>query len=264
MYDKVEFVDENKLINGLDLLKVKSILKERINSCDRSGWYFQQFLKMGYSYLCTEEAYIVWDADTIPLNGISLIDKKTNKFLFTMKKEFHKPYFNTINKLFDGYISKFNEKSFIAEHMIIDKKIMLEMIEKIENNKRLKGNKFYEKILYAIDKNDLNKSGFSEFETYGNFVMRFHKNKYRFRELKTLREGIKYLGENPTEKKLKWAKESYDIISIESSDQISKFSILCNNNFFSNHYSLRTIVEIRNTIRSIYRKCTGKSGIDFD
>ena len=55
----IKFIDENQLFNGLDIQKIKKILIEKTKSDQRAGWYFQQFLKMSYSFICEEEYYLV-------------------------------------------------------------------------------------------------------------------------------------------------------------------------------------------------------------
>lgn len=171
---------------------------------------------MAYATLCKKEHYVIWDSDTIPLNGISFFDDQTDKYLFTMKTEYHKPYFDTIEKLFNGEVKKYNNQSFIAEHMIIDTKIMIELINKIESNKQLKGNYFYEKIMYAIDPKDIQRSGFSEYETYGNYVMKYHSIKYIMRKLRSLREAREHIGFSPTDDDLLRASKDLDLISFEN------------------------------------------------
>ena len=52
-----------------------------------------------------------------------------------MKSEHHQPYFDTIEKLFN--ISKTNSKSYIAEHMMFNRKIMNQLVNDIENNESL-------------------------------------------------------------------------------------------------------------------------------
>lgn len=257
------FIDEDNLIEGLDLKSIKQIICKITRTNNRSGWYYQQFLKMAYAYVCESEYYIVWDADTIPLNPINFFDKD-GRYFFTMKKEYHKPYFDTIEKIFSGRIRKYNDQSFIAEHMIIDKKIMLEMIKDIEINSSLNGTKFFEKILYAIPPNEIQASGYSEFETYGNYVMYQYSEKYTMRQLRTLREGVKFLGETPTTDQLVWASKDYDIVSIEKADKISKFSVFSRYSILFKFYSLKTIVSMRNRIRSLYRLLLMKDNNTFD
>jgi hypothetical protein len=99
---------------------------------------------MAYSYRSRYDYYLVWDSDTIPLNRIVFFDGD-GKGLFTMKNEHHAPYFRTINRLFHGEITKTTDKSFIAEHMLINKNCMLNMLKNIENNETLAGEPFYEK-----------------------------------------------------------------------------------------------------------------------
>ncbi|MDR2342473.1 MAG: hypothetical protein LBD84_05490 [Campylobacteraceae bacterium] len=147
-----------------------------------------------------------------------------------MKSEHHVPYFKTINTLFDGVIFKLTNKSFIAEHMMIDKDIMVEIIERIEKNKKISGNKFYEKILYAIDRNEIIGSGFSEFETYGNYVLKYYPEKYRLRELRMLREGSYFINKKDINNNvLNWIAKSYDTVSFEDHEtnkMIKKFKSL--------------------------------------
>lgn len=214
--EKLEFINEDNIYQGMKLNTIKSIMCNITGNNISSGWYFQQFLKMSYATICKEDYYVIWDADTIPLNAISFFDDRSGKYLFTMKTEHHKPYFATLKKLFNGEVTKYNNRSFIAEHMIIDTKIMIELIKKIESNRKLKGNYFYEKIMYSIDVKNIQGAGFSEFETYGNYVMKYYSDKYIMRELRSLREGRMYFGMSPTDDELLRASKSFDLISIEN------------------------------------------------
>jgi hypothetical protein len=101
----VEFYDEDSLIENLTLSKIRNIMKNITGTSERSGWYFQQFLKMAYAYKCQCGHYLIWDSDTIPLNKIIFWDNN-GKCLFTMKTEYHIPYFKTIKKLFYGEVIK--------------------------------------------------------------------------------------------------------------------------------------------------------------
>ena len=87
-----------------------------------------------------------WDSDTIPLNNISFF--KDGKPLFTMKQEYNKPYFDTLKKILN--LEKSVDFSFIAEHMMFNKDIMNEMLNKI-NLSKVHGQDWIEKILNACD-----------------------------------------------------------------------------------------------------------------
>ena len=215
-YKSVNFINEDNLYEGMTLNSIKEILIDLCGCDKRAGWFFQQFLKMTYAFCCKNDYYLIFDSDTVPLNKITYFDKNGVPFFIT-KKEYFKPYFDTIKTLFNESVDRFDEKiSFIAENMIISKDVMKEMIAEILNNSSLVGNTFYEKILKAIDKDIVMYSGFSEFETYGNYVMKFYPSMYRLKKLRTQRLGSFLFGTNPSKIQLDWASKDYDIMSFES------------------------------------------------
>lgn len=225
-YKNIIFLDEDNLVNGLDFQNIEILIKKCHGNPKRSGWYFQQFLKMAYAFCCEEDCYLLWDADTVPLRDIEFI--KDDKYILDLKSEYHKPYFTTIKKLIG--IDKVLRESFICEHMIIDKDIMKELICLIEKNKNIDGIYFWEKILHSIIRKDIDMNGFSEYETYGSYSLRNYPERFCFRKLETLREGKLLFGNAGKKKALKWASESYDTISFEKSHQQDKlFSFICNN-----------------------------------
>lgn len=214
MHSKSSFLDEDNLFTGMTYKSISDIISNRNKyATNRSGWYFQQFIKMSYSLICEDEYYLSWDADTIPLNRISMISNDGHPF-FDMKDEYNPPYFGTIKKILG--INKQCKESFISEHMLFSTQYMKELICKIEENDNIGGNKFFEKILNILHDVDLEESGFSEFETYGSYMLQFHPEIYFRRRLRTLRDGEKYLGLNPSIEVLEWAARSYDTLTIEN------------------------------------------------
>ncbi len=212
---KVIFLDEEKVMDGLNIEHIREILRGLCGKDFRAGWFFQQFLKMAYSYICKDDYYLVFDSDTIPLHPIQYFSDN-GKPNFITKIEYHKPYFETIDRLFNGRVGRVNvNESFIAENMIINKKIMIRMIEDIMTNDKLFGDSFYEKALNAVDKEFVKYTGFSEFETYGNYVMTYYPEEYGKIKIRTQRLGAFLLGDDPDEEQLKWAANDYDIISFE-------------------------------------------------
>jgi hypothetical protein len=168
------FINEKFLI---DVDKIKQLINEKNkHAIKRSGWYIQQFLKMVYSRLCHDKFYLIWDSDTIPIKKVKMFNNDGKPF-FDVKKEYHRPYFITIKKIFPELGKKYNY-SFISEHMIINTNLMKNMIRRINFNKNLHGDIWYEKIINCIDINNLPESGFSEFETYGTFVKEHYKQVY--------------------------------------------------------------------------------------
>ncbi|MCR5420827.1 MAG: DUF6492 family protein, partial [Lachnospiraceae bacterium] len=165
--NKLCFICEDELLPFDSIKKIYEELlsKSSVTNPSSVNWYYQQFLKMAYSAICTTDYYLCWDSDTLPLKKIELFNAAGKPYL-DVKAENNSSYFSTIEKLF-GY-GKIIDKSFISEHMFFNKKLMSELITMIENSS-FDGIHFYEKILNAVGSDNL-ALGFSEFETYGTFI----------------------------------------------------------------------------------------------
>lgn len=256
----IGFWDEDNIFPGLTHEKVKELIYKERGDTRRTGWYFQQFLKYAYSYISNTDYYLVWDSDTIPLNKLEYFSGINPCFI--IKKEYHKAYFNTLNRLFNGNVFRVNKCiSYIAENMMFNKKIVQEIISEIENNDNVRGNNYYEKILFAVDKEDF-ECGFSEFETYGNYVELRYPDLYQKRYVRTLRDAVIIVGCGPSREQLDWMKKGYDIISLEN-NRIS-FAWLTKNAAIRNMISARTLTKIILSIRKIKRSMQGKEIIGFD
>lgn len=210
-----QFIHETKIIN---ITKVHNLIKQKSkNAINRSGWYIQQFLKMEYSKICQDQYYLVWDSDTIPIKKVSMFDKE-NKPYFDVMNKYCKSYFRTLKKIFPE-LGKIYKYSFISEHMLIKTEIMRNLINKIESNKALKGDTWYEKVINSIDLQDLPGLGFSEFETYGTFTNIYYNNSYAIRFWKSLRQGNQYFDSNSLNYRvLSKISKRYEAISFEKWD----------------------------------------------
>lgn len=206
--NKIKTIDENALIEGLTFKNVDEYLKIKDPKLS-TGWYFQQFLKIGFAWSkYVDEYYLIWDADTLPLNNICF--EYNHKLLFTMKNEYHKPYFDTIKRLWN--IDKQIQKSFISEHMLIKSDIMNEMIDNICNHQnRLE---WYKIIIDALPLHEPN--AFSEFESYGTYVSAYYPNLYFGRTLNTWRNAGLIFGRNIKDKDIEALSVDLDIISLET------------------------------------------------
>lgn len=194
----VTIIDEENMIPGLSFSKVKEYLELHFHKGTNvyPGWYLQQFLKMGFAL--TKNAgneYLIWDSDTIPLH--KLYFKDNAKYLLTVKTENHTPYFNTMQRLL-GF-GKLCDRSFIAEHMPINTKIMRELINLIEESK-VPGRNWFEKIINATSGTD--EQAFSEFETYGNYCFKYHPEIFKTRPLITMRTAGLLYGRGVTNSQL--------------------------------------------------------------
>ncbi len=266
--DKVHFIDENTMIPSLTFETVKKIILSRYpKAVRRTGWYFQQFLKLGFAYISETEYYLTWDSDTIPLKHLSMFNHNGVPYLDCRKYEkADEPYFLTIQNLWsDGSVKKNDFNSYITEHMIFSRKIVKEMLSEIINNSALRGDTFFEKILNAVPIKELNLSGFSEFETYATYLINKKPCEYEFRRWKNLRHGKSFFGINPTEKQLRWASEFFDAISIEDFDShmlICRW--LCNEKFTEKHSfehiykKIQPVIDIKYCVRMTLRNIIGR------
>lgn len=214
----VVLLDENHLIDGLDFAHVKKYVNKYLSNRNY-GWYFQQFLKLGFALSqYANDDYLAWDADTVPLNKISL-KNENGQYLILTKKEHHQPYFNTIDNLFDA--PRKADFSFIGEHMFFNVKIVREMLNVIENNSERKLS-WCEQCI-AARKDDCPQS-FSEFETYGTYCLNYYPSTLVPRHLNTFRRGGKIFGLLASKKEIESLSFDLDTVSFELYDYPIAFS----------------------------------------
>jgi Family of unknown function (DUF6492) len=190
----VYLLDEDNVIENINLGVLQDYFTQRIGTPLRSGWYFQQFLKMSISNLPdTADHYLIWDSDTILLRSPTFFDPD-GTVLINPKIEDHKPYFEVLKKTLG--MEKQVDFSFISEHLMINKSYMSKLIHSF-TTKASGETSWVELILNSIDDDSLGASGFSEFETYGNFIALNYKDSFKCRSIKSTRNGALHFGMNP-------------------------------------------------------------------
>lgn len=208
-YEKCIVLDENVLIPGLTFDRLTKLLRSHKEGLS-TGWFFQQFLKLGFAETkYAGEYYLTWDADTLPLSHIKFFDE--GHPYFTRKYEYNENYFTTIERILG--MRKKNDFSFIAEHMMFNSRIVKQMLCEIERS-FIDGNNWYEKVINAGNYESVLPT-FSEFETYGTYVMYNYPNLYYTRQLNTFRCGGYIQGYNITDAKLQEISFDTDTISFE-------------------------------------------------
>ncbi len=208
--DVVPFVDVHKVMTA----KMEPLLKGRELPRGVTGWYYQQFLKMEYSLFCNNEYYMSWDGDTVPCKKVVMFNDEGKPYL-DLKHEYNELYFTTMGRLIPG-LKKFIEPSFISEHMLFRCDIMKKLINKIEANDTIPGNRFYEKVINCIPLEDIQGNGFSEFETYGSFVCLISPQAYKLREWYSFRlAGEFFDSETISDDDYEWLSHDFDAVSFE-------------------------------------------------
>ena len=248
--EKTGFLNENDVI---PFDKVHAVMKDALKDILRgrelprgvTGWYYQQFLKMQYAYICHEPYYLVWDGDTIPCKPFSMFRENDNVPYLDLKQEYHEEYFRVMSRLIPE-MKKSIPKSFISEHMLMNCDIMKGLICEIESNDAIPGKVFWEKIIYAIDVDKLQSNSFSEFETYGTYVTYKYPAAYCFRDWHSFRYGGEYFDPNTiSDRDYEWLGRDFYAISFEKGHAIREdHKNLFDNPKYQEKLSARQMLEI--------------------
>lgn len=145
----------------------------------RTGWYLQQLIKLYALFIlpeCLPNCLIV-DADTIFFKRVRFLDK--GKFLFDKNHEVHPPYFAHMKRLHPSFESAFRKTSGIVNMMILNKDILAELFQKVEEYHK---QEFWKVFLDQVGPNEF--SGASEYEIYFHYIHKFHQNQVIFRPLR--------------------------------------------------------------------------------
>lgn len=240
---RFEYINEEEI---LPFYKVKEYFANILGYEDVPrglvGWYYQQFLKMSYANLCKDKYYLAWDGDTVPVRPVELFCGDVP--YFDMKREYHRPYFDTIQKLFPS-LNKVIEKSFISEHMVFDKEIMRKMLTNIETAEYLSGDTYCEKILRCVGREGLTSNSFSEFELYGTYVETYFPNAYLLRSWTSYRNCGQYFSpDNISEEEMDWLGKDFCAITFEKGHEPEPGYEFFRDKRYQEKLSARQIVEI--------------------
>lgn len=248
--ERAGFLDENDIL-PFDLVHtvMEDALKEILNGRKLprgvTGWYYQQFLKMAYARLCPDAYYLVWDGDTVPCRPFSMFQEESGIPYLDLKREYHEEYFHVMSQILPG-MKKSIEKSFISEHMLISCDIMKRLLNDIESNADICGKAFWEKVIYAIDADKLQSNSFSEFETYGTYVVCNCPATYRFRDWHSFRYGGLYFNPDTiADRDYQWLGQDFYAISFEKGHMVREdHKNLFDNEKYQKKLTARQMLEI--------------------
>ncbi|TYP73127.1 DUF6492 family protein [Paenibacillus methanolicus] len=150
------FVDENTV-----LPITKKHIHYRSARWERSGWLFQQLLKLSGDKLVRSEHFLVIDADTVLIRPHRF--HSGGRTTFYTRKWSQPEYFRTYRKLMGREASA--PRSLVTHYMLFEKSKLRELKRFIE---AIHGTSWYRAIIDSIDRTK--QFGFSEYETYGNYV----------------------------------------------------------------------------------------------
>lgn len=160
--------------NNIILLDENSVLPIKRKSIhficdgkDRSGWLFQQLIKLNGDSISTLDNYFFLDSDTVYIRP--QVFEYNDKTIFDISDEYHFSYFKTYKKLFGNGV--FLPASFTCHNMMINCLILKEMRNKIEERCHMN---WYDAIYHNINKKEI--SPISEQETYGSYMFQHHRD----------------------------------------------------------------------------------------
>lgn len=148
----------------------------------RYGWYLQQLIKL-YAHCVIPnitEYYLVIDCDTLFLKPTTFFENQIP--LYNFGSEYHQEYFKHLSRV-NGRITKQIQASGICHHMMFSKQILRELFLLVESEYNQRNVSFWNIMISCIDPNHVDYSGFSEYELYFNYILQFHKEKMKMREL---------------------------------------------------------------------------------
>jgi hypothetical protein len=168
------------------------------NQPDRHGWYLQQLLKLYAGNIIPGilKRYLVVDADNHFLKPTKFITDDGKHFITENTYENHKEYFITMNKLHPS-LNKYHPLSGVSHHCLFHNDRINELLQLVENYHDI-AKPFWKILVEIVSETIKNKpeeySVFSEYETYLNFMIYYHKDEIVTRRLKW--ENVPFLNLN--------------------------------------------------------------------
>ena len=191
-------------------------LNRMFNLGTRTGWYYQQLIKL-YSLSVIPKILpnvLVVDSDLIFL--------RANDFMMKLDiaSENHKPYFDHMNRVLPGLTRQKSDWSGVCHHMMFQKTIMNDLFNRVESTHM---KPFWVVFCQSVDRKIINEKeehcGASEYEMYFNFVLKYYPESYNLRALcKELFHTN--VGDIPIYKEL-----DYDFIAVHSYCRQSDWSL---------------------------------------
>jgi hypothetical protein len=207
-------LDEDDVAPGLSLGLVQDLLERRGANRGRAGWYLKQMLNLAYA--TRDDAgrhYLTWDSDSIPLRPIEFFDGR-GRILYVRKSEHHRAYFTTLRRLLGiGRLARF---SFIAEHMMFDREVSRDLLAAIMKGEPFEGAALAARIIGAVADEDLSKSGFAEYETYGTWALATRPETIAIRKMRSSRRGTAFFGRSPAAAELFTLSTRYQWVTFEA------------------------------------------------
>lgn len=174
-YDSIYLITPERLdIEGVINLTDFEVINEKykVDLKYRPNWIFQQYIKL-LQDVTKNDHYLVIDSDIYINRNIDIfINGKPNFFI--TRDQYHQPYFNFMKEF---NLLKLYNTSFISEMMVFSKSKIRQFLNK--NELTVEG--FLKKSNQIINQDCY----ISEFEFYGNMILKEFPDDYNFTKLST-------------------------------------------------------------------------------
>ena len=153
-----------------------------LNGSSKSGWYFQQLVKLYAPYVIPDLSsnILCLDADTIFLSPVKFVTDSGDP-LYTLATEYHKPYFDHMERLLPGLKRMFPKCSGISHHMLFQKHILDRLFQRVQSHHKLE---FWKAFCLSVDPRQVSECGASEYEIYFNFLFSMPQEAHKMRKLR--------------------------------------------------------------------------------
>jgi hypothetical protein len=139
----------------------------------RTGWYFQQLVKLyaGFAIPDITPYYLVVDADTFFLRPTTFFHQDIPLYNYSL--EYHEPYFKHMKRLHHALYRKTPKMSGITNYMMFHKDVLFDLFILIETHHT--NRPFWRVFLECVAPKDwYGGSGASEYELYFNYIQIFN------------------------------------------------------------------------------------------
>lgn len=154
-----------QVVDEDDVLPIKRTdISYQHDSLDRSGWLFQQLIKLSADLITSSDHVLVLDADTVFVRPQAFTSGR--RVVLLHSSEYHEPYFQVYRSLIGRAPS--SRVSCTTHHLLARRDSLRGLRSLIERRWSLP---WWQAILNVCDYSSI--SGFAETETYGNYELAF-------------------------------------------------------------------------------------------
>lgn len=152
-----------KVVDEQDVLPIRrDDIDYQFGSVDRSGWLFQQLLKLSADTISSSDHVLVLDADTVMIRPQSFTCG--NKVVLFHSGEYHPPYFEAYRAVTGRAPS--TRVSCTTHHMVMRREPLQGLKSLMERHRSVP---WWQAVLDTCIYESV--SGFAEYEAYGNYAL---------------------------------------------------------------------------------------------